>query len=237
MMPRSDAGRASASTVVEDGRRAWKDPMSPRSTSIRTNSTEYSGFPDALTTIASVNSEGIASSPASASTSSRVSPSESGGSASVVAKSLSLHFGRRSKSSGRVVATIRIGSVPRPPDEVLDEVQQSVIGPLDVLEDEYERAPPRNRLEVVPPCGERRPPLIDARLLSVAEPDEGTQVAFDATRLCRDRHEVADGRVQLAGSGRRSVGLEHAGLGLNDLTEGPEGHALGVRRRASETRS
>jgi hypothetical protein len=118
---------------------------------------------------------------------------------------------------------------------VLDEVEQPVVGPVDVLEDEHERAPPRDRLEEVPPGGERRPSLIGAGVLGVAEPDERLQVAFDPARLGGDRDEVAHRGVQLGRGGRRAVRLEHAGLGLDDLAERPEGHALGVGRRASET--
>ena len=45
-------------------------------------------------------------------------------------------------------------------DELVDEVEERVVGPVQVLEGEYERTLVRERLEEVPPCGECLAPAL-----------------------------------------------------------------------------
>src|SRR5262249_56310209 len=52
----------------------------------------------------------------------------------------------------------------RPIDQVIDEVQQVVVRPVQVLEDEYERPFVRKALEEPPPGGERLVALVTASL-------------------------------------------------------------------------
>ena len=51
--------------------------------------------------------------------------------------------GRRSSSSGRAVPTTSSGTSRRPVGELVDEVEQAVVGPVQILEDEHERAAAR----------------------------------------------------------------------------------------------
>ena len=67
------------------------------------------------------------------------------------------------------------GDVGEPVHEVIDEVEESVVGPVQVLEDEYERALLRERLEEPPPRRERLTAAIPARLVHY-ETDERPQV-------------------------------------------------------------
>ena len=54
---------------------------------------------------------------------------------------------RRSSSSGRAAQTSSSGTSRRPAGEVLDEVEQRLLGPLHVVEHEHERPAARERLE------------------------------------------------------------------------------------------
>ena len=63
--------------------------------------------------------------------------------------------GLRSSSSGRAVHDHEQRHVARPFDQVVHEVEQALVRPLEVLEDEDQRAPLRKRLEEAPPGGER----------------------------------------------------------------------------------
>ena len=79
--------------------------------------------------------------------------------------------------------------VPRPVDEVLDEVEQAVVRPLDVLEDEDERMLLGQRLEEAPPRGERL--LLRAGRTVARLPDQRTQMRQHPLRVssisCVDR--------------------------------------------------
>ena len=62
--------------------------------------------------------------------------------------------GRRSSSSGRASATTKIGEVASPGQQVLHEVEQSLVGPVQVLEDEHGRRLRRDPFEEGAPGGE-----------------------------------------------------------------------------------
>ena len=57
-------------------------------------------------------------------------------------------------------------------DELVDEVEQRVVGPVQVLEGEYERTLVRERLDEVPPCGECLAPALGGDGLLAAQPEE-----------------------------------------------------------------
>ncbi len=63
--------------------------------------------------------------------------------------------GRRSSSSGRAVATTQDRDAARPIDEVVDEVEQTVVGPVQVLEHQHQRPLLGKGLQEPPPGGER----------------------------------------------------------------------------------
>ena len=81
-----------------------------------------------------------------------VSASASGESESVVELSFPPpQPGRRSSSSGPRGADDEEGNAGRPLGEMVDEVEQPVVGPVKILEDEHERALLRQPLEVPAP--------------------------------------------------------------------------------------
>ncbi len=63
--------------------------------------------------------------------------------------------GRRSSSSGRASVTTKIGWLPRPVEQVLDEVEQARVRPLHVLEGEHRRIALGQALEEEAPGGEQ----------------------------------------------------------------------------------
>ena len=64
----------------------------------------------------------------------------------------------------------------RPVDEVVDEVEQPVVGPVQILEDEHERALLGERLEEAAPGGEGLVAAVAGRSILRVEPDERPQV-------------------------------------------------------------
>jgi hypothetical protein len=113
---------------------------------------------------------------------------------------------------------------------VLDEVEEPVVGPLEVLEDEHERTLARERPEEVTPRGERSLTLVAVGELVGAEPDEGLQMRLDSRGVGLRGDEVMHGAGELRGGGRRPVCFQDAGLPLDDLAERPEAEPLAVRR-------
>jgi hypothetical protein len=76
---------------------------------------------------------------------------------------------------------------------VVDEVEQALVSPVQVLEDEHERPPLRELLQEEPPRGEGLAPAVAARLRFAADADERAQVAFYPASLTLLRDEVANG--------------------------------------------
>ena len=64
-------------------------------------------------------------------------------------------FGRLSSSSGRASVTMVIGDVPAPLEHVVDEVEQALIGVVEVLEDHHHRVGLGEPLEERPPGREQ----------------------------------------------------------------------------------
>ena len=67
----------------------------------------------------------------------------------------------------------------RPVDEVIDEVEQAVVGPLEVLENEHERPLVGERLEEPAPCGECLSASIAVQLGWGFEAHQGAKVPAD----------------------------------------------------------
>ena len=110
--------------------------------------------------------------------------SESAESASVVAFSLPPpQPGRRSRSSGRAVRDDEEWHVRDPFDELVHEVEERLVGPVQVLEDEDERAQLRHRLEEVAPGRERLGAPVSAELALACEADEGEEVRLDPRHI------------------------------------------------------
>ena len=92
--------------------------------------------------------------------------------------------GRLSSNSGRAVQTMSKGASLRPLEHVVDEVEQVVVGPVQVFEDEHERT--RTRQAPRGNAATRRTPPTAGRATSrsfAREADERAKVALHPCRL------------------------------------------------------
>jgi hypothetical protein len=72
----------------------------------------------------------------------------------------------------------------RPLRQVVDEIQEALVRPVEVLEDEHGGPQLRERLEEPAPCRERLAPAV-IRIGNAAEPEQRAKVADDPVRLRR----------------------------------------------------
>jgi hypothetical protein len=75
---------------------------------------------------------------------------------------------------------------------VVDEVEQDVVGPVQILEDEHERPVLGECLEEPPPCGEGLVAAIAARVGLARDADERAQVALDPGGAFGIGNEIRD---------------------------------------------
>ena len=121
----------------------------------------------------------------------------------------------------------------RPIRHVVDEVEQIVVGPVEILEDEDERIRLGDRLEESPPGGERLAPAVCARLASPAQPRQRPQVTFDPPSLHLVGDHPIDRGAELCFGRLRVVALKHSCVGLRHLAERPVCDSLAVGKRAT----
>ena len=114
---------------------------------------------------------------------------------------------------------------------MVDEVEQGVVGPMQVLEHQDERMPFRHRLEEPAPRRGRLPLAVVAAAATRLEAGERPDVLLHPGRLLGVGDQVADGRPQLRARLLGGVGLEDPGLGVHHFPERPVGHPLAVRQR------
>src|SRR5512133_1015003 len=127
------------------------------------------------------------------------------------------------------------GDVGEPVGQLVDEVEEAVVRPVQVLEHEHERTLLRERFEEPAP---RRKCLVSpiGRTAGVAvarEPGERTHVRGDPARLRLVLQQASDRSAELLGSLRLGVRLEHAGLRLHHLADGPDANAFARGERAA----
>jgi hypothetical protein len=84
---------------------------------------------------------------------------------------------------------------PGPIDEVVDEVEELVLGPVQIFEHEHGRPLLGKRLEEPAPGDEALAALVASRFRFRAEPDERAEVLCDP--LSAVRHEAGDAFGQL----------------------------------------
>jgi hypothetical protein len=121
--------------------------------------------------------------------------------------------------------------VRRPVDEVVDEVEEAVVRPVQILEDEDERSLIGERLHETTPGGEG----LVSRFRSAgmaAQADERPQVALDPARLNGISDGVPDGETEFRLRGVGVVTLEDARVALDHLTESPEADPAAVGQGA-----
>ena len=119
-----------------------------------------------------------------------------------------------------------------PIDDVVDEVEQVVVGPVEVFEDEHERSTVGERLEEASPGGER---LARARspagCPSLRDRPSGRRWRSSQRPRAASSATSATAVAQLRSSASRRIGLEDPGLRLHHLGDRPE------RRRPRRTGS
>ena len=117
-------------------------------------------------------------------------------------------------------------------DEAVDEVEQPVVGPLEVVDHQHERSPLRQRFEKDPPTGEELATAVAETDVLRDETDERLEARCDPEPL-RLRDEVGDFGRELRCRDGGVVVLVDAHLRLDDLTERPERDAVPVREAAA----
>jgi hypothetical protein len=123
----------------------------------------------------------------------------------------------------------------RPVDEVVDEVEQVVVGPVQVLEDEHERTALGERLEEAPPRRKGLGAAIHAAFALLGEADERPQLILYPPCGRGVRDQIGDRFAELGLGDLGRVRLEDGSLGLDHLRECPERDALAVGKRAPLT--
>src|SRR6266511_4313662 len=106
-------------------------------------------------------------------------------------------------------------SVAGPVRDVIDEIQEGRLAPLDVVEDEHERALPRVRLEELACC----PECLLTRARAADEAERRSEARRDHLSVLVARQPRGDTREKVL-----AVELSH------DVGEGPERDALAVRQ-------
>jgi hypothetical protein len=123
----------------------------------------------------------------------------------------------------------RHGRSPR--DQMLDELEQRRVCPVEVLDNEDEGSLRRHGLEKGAPGGER---LVAIRgSFALGGSNEPRELAFDPRALRSAGEERLDRCGELVARRRRVVGLEDAGVCLDDLAERPQRDAFAIRQAAS----
>ncbi len=100
-----------------------------------------------------------------------------------------------------------------PAGEELDDVQQALVGPVDILEDEHQRCQPGNRVEVATPGLEQ---LLAWKAADRAEGQDGPQGGSDR-RVGIRTVDLADPRVELGLRGRGRVVVEDLRVDLDGV--------------------
>ena len=116
-----------------------------------------------------------------------------------------------------------------PLDELVDEVERAGIGPVQVLEDEGDRALGGDPLEERSP---RREQLFARHLGRRVDAKQDEERCLDPGPLRLVGHPPFDGLGDLRARGRFVVGLGQSGARADHLAERPERDALAVRGRS-----
>jgi hypothetical protein len=120
--------------------------------------------------------------------------------------------------------------VPRPVEEVFDEVDERRLGPLHVLEHEHDGIALRHAFEEQPGCREQVLTLGGRALL---QPEQLREARFDPAAFVRVVDMFLEGGAELRGRVLLRLALRDARAASEHLGERPVGHALAVRERPS----
>ena len=123
----------------------------------------------------------------------------------------------------------------QPIDELVDEVEQALVGPVQVLEHEHERPLVGECFEEASPSGEGLAATVAAQAGSRLETDERTKVRLDPGGVLLVGDGCGDGSLELFRHRVLAVFVMNACLRLDHLCERPEGDAVSVREAAPLT--
>ncbi len=117
-------------------------------------------------------------------------------------------------------------------DQVLEELEHRRVGPVQVLDHQHQRVVAGHGLHEPAPGGEQLGPLGLDRVRA-GDPEQRGQPRPQPLALRRVGEEAVQGRPELARHLGRWVGLEDAGLGLDDLAQRPEGDPVAIGQAAA----
>ena len=117
---------------------------------------------------------------------------------------------------------------------MVEELKQPGVRPVQVLDHQDEGPVGGHRLDDASPGGEVLG-LVGALALGIAQPEQRRQPRPEPLALRVPADECLQRGVQLGHHVRGRVGLEDAGLGLDDLPQGPERDAVPVGQAATLT--
>jgi hypothetical protein len=111
--------------------------------------------------------------------------------------------------------------------KVLEEGEQGVVGPVQILYHQDQRAAGGHGFKKAAPCGELLG-LLSRRRGAAEQPEQRSQSHLQPFALILVGDEGRDGRLEFDRDHRRVIRLQHTGLCLDDLPQRPEGHTLAV---------
>jgi hypothetical protein len=115
---------------------------------------------------------------------------------------------------------------------VIDEVEEPVVRPMQVLEHEDERALLRQSLQEPTPRRERFGLVLTLALVGASQSDERPEVTLDPRRIVGIWERRRDGLMELVRGHILVVVVDDPGLRFHDLPESPIGERLPVRKRS-----
>jgi hypothetical protein len=118
-------------------------------------------------------------------------------------------------------------------EKPLDEVQERVVGPMQILEHEHAWTAARHRFDERSPRRERLGLPITGELASALQAHQRAEMLFHPRGIALVRDEFGDSVVKLVAARGTVVRVQHPRLRPNDLAESPESDALSVRQRPS----
>jgi len=120
--------------------------------------------------------------------------------------------------------------VAPPLNQVVDEVEQRVVGPLEVLEDHHHRSTVGDAFEEQAPAGEQ---VVARGARAFFQPEEMREPRLDPSTLLGIGDELLDAGVELLGGGRGRLVLRDPSAGAHHLRERPVRDAVAVREAST----
>src|SRR5829696_9901302 len=106
--------------------------------------------------------------------------------------------------------------------QVIDELQQTLVGPVNILEHEHQRPALCQSFEEAAPGSKFSTTAVTVTVSIARQSDERTHGSDDPFGLGGLRYGIANRLPELTLGGRRVVRAEDAGMGLEDLCQRPE---------------